>query len=372
MIYLHVPFCKSRCIYCDFYSTVSSAGIRGQYVEALCRELEDRRSYLPSPKLRSVYWGGGTPSLLSLREIERVWTCIGYNYEVLPGAEITLEANPDDVTEEWARAVAQIGINRVSLGVQTFDDNLLAFLRRRHTGRQAVEAVECLVKSGIANVSIDLMYGLPRQTAEAFGRDVAQAFQLPVKHLSAYALSIEEDTPLSRLVRKGQARSADEETYRKEYETLLDMASRAGWEHYEISNFALPGHRAVHNSGYWCGMPYLGCGPGAHSYDGTCRRYNKPDLKAYLEGGSHIPHSEERLSTDERFNEQVFTSLRTCEGLDVESLYASFGKEAAVALLESAAPHLRGGLLEWKQGRLCVARKGLFVSDGVMSDLMRV
>ena len=346
--------------------------MRRQYAEALRRELADRRDYLPSPKLQSVYLGGGTPSQLSLDDVESILTCICENYDLQPGAEITLEANPDDVSRELAYGWARIGINRVSLGVQTFDDHLLAFLHRRHTARQAIEAVECLVACGIENVSADLMYGLPGQSAESFERDVRTVMQLPVKHLSSYALSVEEGTPLSRMMEKHQVCTADEDTFCKEYESLLDLTSHAGWEHYEISNFALPGYRAVHNSGYWRGIPYLGCGPGAHSYDGKTRRCNNPDLGAYVMGEHGIPYREERLSLDERFNEQVFTSLRTCEGLDLGNLAESFGHEALNALMASAGTHLRRGLLEKADGRLRITRKGLFVSDDVMSDLMRV
>lgn len=371
MLYLHIPFCKQRCIYCDFYSTTEREELRARFVDTLCEEMGSRRTYIASQSLGSIYMGGGTPSLLSLNELGLIMDCIGRYYTLVDNAEITIEANPDDVTPEWVRGIKQLGINRVSLGVQTFDDELLHLIRRRHTASQARSAVNLLAEEGLDNISIDLIYGLPRQDLSQFARDLKEAFALPIKHLSSYALTVEEQTPLGRLVHEGRLAETNEELYLQSYELLLDTASKAGFEHYEISNFAAPGFRARHNSGYWDGTPYLGCGPGAHSYNGRERRYNKPDLTAYIEHPGHPPYEAEVLTSSEKFDERIFTSLRTHEGLSLLSLRQSFGDRWVKEMLESAAPHIAGGCLTIDHGRLRLTRKGLFVSDNIISDLMR-
>lgn len=372
MLYIHIPFCKSRCIYCDFYSTTCGAAEREAFVAALCGELRARRAYLPGGTgLGTVYLGGGTPSQLSAEELGRVMACVRETYEILPGAELTIEANPDDVSPSFVSLLRTLGFNRVSLGVQTFDDNLLRLLHRRHTAGGARRAVRLLAEGRIENLSIDLIYGLPGQGAARFRRDLEEALALPVKHLSAYALTVEEGTALEKMVRDGRAAVADEELFLEEYGMLMDAAAAAGFEHYEISNFALPGYRSRHNSAYWDGTPYLGCGPGAHSYDGRSRRRNLPDLAAYLRSPGSPPYEEEQLSRGERFDEKVFTSLRTSAGLDLAAVEEEYGGEWLAGLLRAAAPHLAAGRLVQAGGRLRLTRRGLFVSDGVMSDLMR-
>ncbi len=371
MIYIHIPFCQKRCIYCDFYSTTCGEPVRRRFTEALCRELEARAAYLPPGEVGSVYVGGGTPSQLSQEELARIMRCVRGNYHLSADAELTFEANPDDVTPQMAEGLKELGFNRVSLGVQTFDDNLLQVLQRRHTAGQARQAVATLTATGITNLSIDLIYGLPLQSVADFKRDLEQAFELPVKHLSAYALSVEKGTALSRKVASGELVPADEDTCAAEYEALACAAEKAGFEHYEISNFGLPGFHSRHNSGYWDGTPYLGCGPGAHSFDGTARRYNLPDLAAYLGSPDNPPHETERLTREERFDELVFTSLRTARGLSLKQMECTYGHAWLDALMHAARPHLEAGRLETAGSRLRLTRAGIFVSDGIMSDLMR-
>lgn len=396
MLYLHIPFCQSRCIYCDFYSTTGTAALRSEFVRQLCRELEWRKDYLPQaaaevsapseddrkgdrPKsgtgrtahLSSVYWGGGTPSQLHESEIETLFEAIHSHYTLLPEAEVTFEANPDDITPQLVSRLRGCGVNRVSLGVQSFSDTLLQMLRRRHSAARAIQAVETLQAGGIDNISIDLIYGLPGQTLENFRSDCRQALSLPVTHLSSYALSVEPHTPLSRMIDRGQLQPADEELFLAQYEVLLDATAAAGYEHYEISNFCWPGFRARHNSGYWKGVPYLGVGPGAHSFDLVSRRANSPDLPAYIQAsGSDVPHETERLTRQDRINELVFTSLRTSDGLDLARVEQQFGPAVRQTVARCALPHLRAQRLEQCGTVLRLTRSGLFVSDSVMSDLM--
>lgn len=382
-IYVHIPFCRSRCIYCDFYSTTRPERYEA-YTEALCRELEIRQEYLPENDryIRTVYLGGGTPSQLPAALLERITDCIYKHYDVSDDAEVTIEANPDDVTDEWLQRLRKLPFNRISMGVQTFDDQKLALLRRRHTGRQACEAVERCRKAGLENISIDLIYGLPGQTEQQWEADVERALQLGVQHLSAYALIYEEGTVLWRMREQHRVQEADEEVSLRMFETLMNRTQADGFEHYEISNFALPGFRSRHNSSYWQGIPYLGCGASAHSFNGLQRQWNAADIDTYICGTAHpqTPWFEtETLGTDEQYNEYVITRLRTCDGLDLHRLGERFSPCFVHECLRLAAPHLAGGGLEHTapsaaapQGILRLTRQGIFISDTIMSDLLRV
>lgn len=370
MIYIHVPFCQRRCIYCDFYSTTFSTDVRKKYVKSLCQELINRQSYLPSQIIRTIYFGGGTPSQLTIDEIEEILHCIYTNYNVIPNAEITFEANPDDINEHFANELKRIGINRVSLGVQTFNEELLTVLRRRHTSTQARNAVTILHDIGLNNVSIDLIYGLPNQSVDMFKKDLAIAFSLPIKHLSSYALSIEDGTPLQRMIEKRELEPIDESIFIEEYDLLMSTAEKEQFTHYEISNFAIPGFESKHNSAYWNETPYLGCGPGAHSFDGISRRFNLPNVIKYIEQSGEPPHETEVLTTENKFNERLFTSLRTKKGLDLDKLKVDFTKAWIDNLMLSAKPHLTNNRLVIKDNHLCLTKKGIFVSDDIISDLM--
>ncbi len=372
-LYIHVPFCRRRCVYCDFYSTVHGREERERYVDALCRELASRADEVTDRRLASVYLGGGTPSQLAPDELEHIFGTVNDCYRVDAGAEITLEANPDDVTPDYVAALRSLPVNRVSLGVQTFDDDMLRLLRRRHTALQAGQAVERLAASGLTDLSVDLIYGLPGQTLTQWDADLDRALALPVGHLSAYALIYEEGTELWRMRERGTVREADDDLSLALFERLMDRTAEAGFEHYEISNFARPGRRARHNASYWTGQPYVGCGPGAHSYDGGgVRRRNLPRLADYIEASPRVPHEVERLTVDEQYNDFVLTALRTSDGLRLDRLEARFGAEARCDALAAARTHLAGGRLETDGEVLRLTRRGLFVSDDVMSDFMRV
>ena len=385
-IYIHIPFCRSRCIYCGFYST-TALDLRQRYVDALCREMEIRsqRSEVRGERIETIYLGGGTPSQLTFDQLRQLFIYINKVYPLTPDSsplppEITIEVNPDDVTVEFAAVLQQLPVNRVSMGIQTFDDQRLRFLRRRHTARQAIEAVSILRAAGIRNISIDLMYGFPGETLADWEADIEAALALDVEHLSAYCLMIEEGTPLHKMFTDDSLLFTDdypdEEMERQMYEVLIDRLEAAGYEHYEISNFARPGFRSRHNSNYWNGTPYIGLGAAAHSYDIRSRSWNVADIRQYIEGmerGERI-FEEELLDDDTRYNDIVTVALRTKEGIDLNAL----SEKHRNYCMKNARRYLNDGLLELSTIRgaesptLHLTRHGLFVSDMVMSDLMMV
>jgi len=348
--------------------------MRTRYVKALCDELELRAKYLPSNELESIYFGGGTPSLLQLSDFECLFSQINTYFTVLPSAEITIECNPDDLTESYVSELRQLPFNRISIGIQSFDDSELRFLNRRHSANQAKEAVARCQAHGFQNISIDLMYGLPNQTLETWTRTLATAMELDVQHISAYSLMYEEGSPLTRLLHNQKITEMDEATNVMLFETLIDTLQLHGFEQYEISNFCLPTFHSRHNSSYWHGTPYLGIGAAAHSFDGDSRQWNVADTKRYMEGviGRQLIIEREELTLDEHYNEFVFTALRTCIGVNLEALERRFGKVRLAYCLESAQRYLENGMLVKCDGYLHLTRAGIFVSDGIMSDLCYV
>lgn len=372
-IYLHVPFCKTRCVYCDFYSTTQGER-KERYVSALCRELEMRKEYLRGERVETVYFGGGTPTQLEKEDFERIFDTLRTHYGMEECGEITIEANPDDLTDGYLRTLASLPFNRVSIGIQTFDEPTLRLLRRRHTAAQAIEAVRRSREAGFGNISVDLIYGLPGETAERWERDLRRAIELRPEHISAYHLTYEEGTPIYNMLRQHRVSEVDEETSWGFFVLLTDLLRSAGYEHYEISNFCLPGRHSRHNSAYWKGVPYLGCGPSAHSFDGESREWNVASLDAYIEGmeSGQRPFERERLDLDMRYNEFVITTLRTVWGLPTEELKERFGEERRAYCLRMAAPYLRGGKMEERDGTLRLTREGIFISDRIMSDLLWV
>lgn len=376
-LYIHIPFCQSRCIYCDFYSTTFGQDVMASYVDALEREMHQRRrseSFADQHKdkctrVHTIYIGGGTPSLLPAALLHRLFEAVNRNFTIDEGAEVTIEANPDDVTMEWVRGLEGTPVNRVSMGAQTFNDKLLGLIGRRHDSRQTIEAVGNLKAAGIGNISIDLIYGLPGQTFEGWRSDVEMALSLGVKHLSAYALSVEPGTPLdsSPLKKELEGERYEELTLRM-YDHLMSETGKAGFLHYEISNFALPGFHSRHNSSYWQSVPYLGLGAGAHSYDGKrTRRANLPDLRAYIGATDDVPHETERLSDDDLYNEFVMTRLRTSLGIPLGEL-SEVNRRYCLSMAE---PHLRRNLLHVRDERLCLTKEGIFTSNDIISDLMK-
>lgn len=370
-IYIHIPFCKSRCIYCGFYSTTRE-DLRDKYVDALCHELELRTDYLPpAESIETIYLGGGTPSLLTAHQLRKLFLYINKVYgNRLNLKEVTIECNPDDVTEAYARQIAQMPVNRISMGVQTFSDTRLAFLHRRHHAMEAMNAVKVLRENGIKNISIDLMFGFPGETEDEWEKDIDQALSLNVEHISAYSLMYEEGTPLDQLLKQGKIREIDDDLSLKMYDTLIDRLTAAGYEHYEISNFALPGYRSIHNSSYWHAIPYIGIGAAAHSYDLASRQWNISNLSTYIASIAEdkIPMEKEMLDERTRYDDLVTTALRTTEGIDLKIL----GPTDKAYLIENAHPYILRNLMEIKDGHLRITRKGIYISDTIMSDLMHV
>ena len=372
-IYIHIPFCKRRCIYCDFFSTTQSDQ-KSTYVRALCEELRIRKDYLQKEDIETIYLGGGTPSQLSQKELESIFTTIYNIYKVKENAEITLEANPDDLTPEYVSMLCQLPINRISMGIQTFQENTLKLLHRRHTAQQAVEAFYRCREAGFQNISIDLMYGLPGETLETWIHDLKQAIDLHPEHISAYHLIYEEGTVLWKLREECQVKEADEDLSVSLFSTLIDMLTQAGYQHYEVSNFCLPGLHSQHNSSYWTGKNYLGCGPSAHSYNGFSRQWNVASLDKYMTGiSSGQPDFElEELDLYTRYNDFVITSIRTCWGMPLSRLQTEYSEELYHYCLRMAKPHLEQGVLQLQDEVLKLTSKGIFVSDGIMSDLLWV
>ena len=372
-IYIHIPFCKCRCLYCDFYSNTDMS-LRSDYLDALLGELSLRFSELRGEPVETLYIGGGTPSQLSVSELQFLFDGVARYFDIDACREVTLEANPDDLSPEYIFALRELPVNRISMGVQSFDDQELKFLNRRHSAKQAVEAVGNCRKAGLENISIDLIYGLPGQIAGRWENHLDRAISLGVPHISAYNLIYEEGTSLFRMREKGLLQECDEDTCIRLFESLMDKLALAGYEHYEISNFCLPGKEAVHNTSYWKQVPYLGLGASAHSYDGDFRRFNKDDIHYYIDRikEGKVAYEEESKDLYSRYNEMVLTSLRTRWGMNTGKLERLYGKELHDYCLQQAYPHIRSGKMSYECGILRITRSGLFVSDDIMSDLFYV
>ena len=361
-LYIHIPFCRSRCIYCGFYST-TELELRQRYVDALCKEMSIVCQKAP---IKTIYLGGGTPSQLAISQLQQIFDAAYIYNKVETDAEVTIECNPDDVTKEFAEGLRMLPVNRVSMGAQTFNDQRLRFLHRRHTASQVFDAVKRLRDSGIQNISIDLMYGFPEETLPEWEDDIEKALSLEAEHLSAYCLMIEEGTPLYRM----QTEPMEEELERLMYERLINKLTAVGYEHYEISNFAKPGFRSRHNSSYWDGTPYIGIGASAHSYDIKSRSWNVANITQYIEGieqGKRL-FEEELIDEDTRYNDTITVALRTRDGICLDHL----SEKHRDYCLKNACRFIDDGLLHTNKHQLALTRKGLFVSDMIMSELVWV
>lgn len=371
-IYIHIPFCKSRCIYCGFYST-TLLDLRKKYINAVCREMELRKNYIREP-FSTIYLGGGTPSLLDEAELTKLFLYINNVYDVDRNAEITMECNPDDITPKFTNMLSHLPINRVSMGAQTFADSRLRLLHRRHSSDEVKHAVKLLREAGIKNISIDLMFGFPDESLSQWKEDISAALALNVEHISAYSLMYEEDTPLWKMLDTGKVKEIDEELSLTMFKELVCQLTDAGYEHYEISNFARLGYRSRHNSSYWHQVPYIGLGAAAHSFDLNSRQWNVANLKLYIEeiNNGIIPMEREELDNDTTFNDIITTALRTSDGIDLNAMETRLGKRYRNTLISAAGKHLEQGLLEIRHDRLRLTSEGIFISDMVMSDLMIV
>lgn len=373
-IYVHIPFCKSRCRYCDFYST-TMLGRQSEYISALKQELQLRASCfeqefrMRGENLKTVYFGGGTPSTLCEKDIADFLMAIRNCFPTETIDEITLEANPGDLTEEKLLFLRKAGVNRLSIGIQSFNDALLHLIGRRHSSEEAIEAVRMAKRCGFDNISIDMMYGLPEQSLDDWKRDVQVAVSLDVQHVSAYCLTYEEGTPLYKALLKGEVEELDEDLLNEMQEYLEDVLQQSGIIRYEISNYAIPGYESKHNSSYWIGSPYLGLGAGAHSYDGKYhRKWNPDDIISYISGleAGRLQLQCEELTDVDLYNERIMLGLRTTAGIDI----SHFSHDEQVGLIDRLDKFLSEGLLVADGSRVRANRMGMRILNSIITELM--
>lgn len=372
-LYLHIPFCKQACYYCDFHFSTDNK-YRIDLVKAMVKELTLQKEYLPGRVMETVYLGGGTPSILAFGELKQLFVSIHENFTITTDAEITLEANPDDLQPEKLEELKSVGINRLSIGIQTFDDRLLEFLHRAHTGEEAQQSVLDARRSGFDNISIDLIYGIPGLTNEYWKETIRKALVLSPEHVSAYALTVEERTVFGHQLKKGKFPLTDEETVAQQFEILMDEMDTAGYHHYEISNFCKPGRMAVHNSNYWKREHYLGIGPSAHSYRGDSRQFNVKNNALYIrsiEQGT-LPFEKETLSREDQINDYILTSLRTSWGLNTQTLLEEWKDDLWMRASAQLRPLIDAGTIEIADHILRLTRKGKLLADKITEDLMLV
>ena len=376
-LYLHVPFCSSKCSYCAFYS-VTNNQLKQDYIEAVCKELYLRKHFFQDihlknnqfdPVVNTVYFGGGTPSCLDESDFEKIFNtiydCFGSSFE-----EVTIECNPDDITLPYAKILKKYA-NRISLGIQTFNNDQLKLINRRHNAEEAIKAVNIIKEVGISNISIDLIFGFPKETLADWLFDINQAIKLDVQHVSAYSLMFEEGTKLYHLLQKEKIEQISEELSVEMYDVLIDQLSEAGLAQYEISNFAKPGFESRHNSSYWNETPYLGVGPSAHSYNLSTRSWNVSNVSQYVKSISKdiLPFEEEQIDEITRYNDLITTALRTKEGIHLNTLQEDY----AQYLLEQSSEFIKEGtMIKTSDNRLALTRKGYYISDAIMAELIQV
>lgn len=369
-IYIHIPFCKTRCIYCDFYSTTEESKI-DFFANALCTEIDLRKNEIDEP-ISTIYFGGGTPSQLQQKHFLQIFHSINENFQIISDAEITIEANPDDLSTEYIEMLTKLPFNRLSIGIQSFDDNDLKLLNRRHSAQKAIDAVKNCQQMGFKNISIDLMYGITNQTMQVWQKNLRKAIDLNVQHISAYHLIYEEQTKLYSLLEANKITPIPDELSVDMFSTLISTLTANGFEHYEISNFARDKMYSKHNTSYWQNKEYIGFGPSAHSYNGKNRSWNKSSLDEYLQINNGIKQEREieQLTKYQQYNEFILTGLRTTWGVDLTLLKESFGNELYDFCLTNAEKLIEHKLLHINNNSLTITRKGIFISDGIMSDLM--
>ncbi len=372
-IYIHIPFCRQRCNYCDFYKSLNTS-LMQQFLPALLKEANVRKNYLQNEAVETIYFGGGTPSVLQPPEIGAILEVLQQLFSVKINAEITLEANPDDLSPEYLSAIKMQGVNRLSVGIQAFQDVHLKSMNRRHNVVQAERAIKDAADAGFRNISVDLIYGLPGLTPKQWQESLDKVARLPVQHLSAYHLTYHEGTVFYARLKNGKLKEVNENESVEQFNRLADSATAGGFEQYEISNFARHEMYSQHNSAYWMGKKYLGLGPSAHSFDGVSRRWNVPDVETYINALKNgISYSDEEiLSEDDCFNEYILTRIRTKWGISFSFIDERFGNAKLIYLKKQLQKYDHSGMLLKKNDTVCLTHKGLFVSDEIMADLMIV
>jgi oxygen-independent coproporphyrinogen III oxidase len=380
-IYIHIPFCSKACHYCNFHFS-TSLKLKNDFILALLKEIEITASvdassdqpghrYLKDDLIETIYFGGGTPSLLSPGELHLILSTVKTYYQVAPGAEITLEANPDDIGRMKLQSWRQAGINRLSIGIQSFFDEDLLWMNRAHDSSQSRSAITLAQQEGFDNITIDLIYGTPSLNDEKWQENVHTAIDAGIPHLSCYGLTVEPSTALEKMIRDKKLAEVDPEKQARQYLLLMQWLESAGYEHYEISNFARPGWRSRHNSAYWLGKPYLGLGPSAHSFNGNSRRWNVANNALYIQSVNNniLPVETETLTLNQQINEYLMTSLRTMEGVNLEQLVSRFGDGISAHVETAARKYIKDGKIQVNKEKLLLTREGKLFADGIAADL---
>lgn len=369
-VYIHIPFCKQACHYCNFHFSTTLT-LKNDFSDALLKEIALRHDYIEDEKVDTIYFGGGTPSLLTSEQLERILQSVRFTFQVSDDAEITFEANPDDIDLPRLNMWRQNGINRLSIGIQSFFKEDLLWMNRAHNETQALDCVRLSQEAGFHNISIDLIYGTPTLSDERWMQNMQTAVSLKVPHLSCYALTVEPGTALDVMTRKKKALPVSTDDQARQFLMMTDFLTSNGYEHYEISNFSIPGMRSRHNSSYWNGACYIGLGPSAHSFNGTSRQWNVANNALYIKSlaGGIVPFEIELLTDVQRFNEYVMTSLRTKEGTDLALTQQKFGSQSAERLLKSSAKFLERGWMISEDDRLILTNQGKLFADGIAAEL---
>jgi len=370
-IYLHIPFCRKACHYCDFHFSTSFK-TKSEVLQSMVKEIQSRAH--ESDRIDSIYFGGGTPSILNVSELNLLLSCIKQTFSISNACEITLEANPDDLNPKKLAELYQAGINRLSIGIQSFFEEDLNWMNRTHNAEQALHCVTDAHKAGIKNISIDLIFGYPLLTQAKWESNLQRAFSLPIQHLSCYSMTVELGTALYHQIKQGQTPPPVDENANSQYEYLMDEMAQHGWEHYEISNFAKPGHHSKHNSSYWSGQAYIGIGPGAHGFTGKERYWNPAHNIRYLQAWqeNNNPEEIEVLEAKDLHNEFILTQLRQSKGIDQKDYQARFSSQQWQILMQEADEHLKTGHLQFTENQLSLTRQGKKLADSIISDLFQV
>ncbi len=369
-IYVHIPFCKKACHYCNFHFSVSLKN-KNDFTLALLKEISLQQNYLQQEPINTIYFGGGTPSLLSQQELEQIMAQLRQTFQIAPDTEITLEANPDDISAVQLANWKQAGINRLSIGIQSFFEEDLLWMNRAHSASQARACIELAREAGFYNISIDLIYGTPGLTDEKWQQNVVTALAFDIPHLSCYALTVEPGTALQKMIDLHKKEAVDPDKQARQFLLLMQWLKEAGYEHYEISNFAKPGYTSRHNASYWAGTKYLGLGPSAHSFNGTSRQWNIANNALYIQSmaGHKLAFEEENLTVTQRLNEYIMTALRTQTGLDTGYVARSFGEAAGLQINKSSSKYIASEKLLRKGDVLYLTTEGKLFADGIAADL---
>lgn len=371
-IYIHIPFCRQACNYCNFHFS-TSLHYKNDFVAALLKEIElqAKAGYLQGQTIETIYFGGGTPSILQIDELEQIMQQLHQYFSIDPSAEITLEANPDDVNDEKLKGWKQLGVNRLSIGIQSLFEEDLRWMNRAHTADEAKQVISKARAAGFGSFTVDLIYGTPGLTDEKWLYNLNWVLQQNINHISCYALTVEEKTPLDKQIRQHQKQDVDPEQQSRQFLLLMNHLQQAGFEHYEISNFAKPGYRSKHNSSYWKGVHYLGLGPSAHSFNGSSRQWNVANNQLYIQSLKQetISFEKEELTATQQLNEYIMTGLRLMEGCDLNYISQKFGRDKSAQLQTEAASFASKGLLMITNNHLILTKEGKLFADSIASDL---